>query len=801
MVFPMIFYAVFLVSLSTLSFEVLLTRVFSIGQWNHLSFMVISIALFGFAASGTFLSILDTRNERRKDAFTTRSAVVLITVLYSASALLSFMTLNNIPLDYFRLPLEPVQSVYLLLAFILLALPFFFSGLMIALAYTLVPLKTGFTYFVSMAGSACGAALPALGIPLFGEEKLIILSAMVPLTLLPALFFNRNHPPAARKRLSSIKAITFSTGLVTAGIAVFLMTTTGFFIIRVDPSPYKALSQVLQYPNTRIDQTVASIRGRLQKVQSPYIRFAPGLSLKYADSLPSQPAAFRDGDHQFVLYRLSPPAGADFARHTLSFAAYHLVQRPAKVLVIEDGGGLAIPCAIASGSRDITIVANNPQLVPFIFSHYKLPVIGHNPRSFLARTNEKFDIIHVENWGTSIPGADALNQAHLFTENAFFEYLQHLSPNGVMTMSRRLLLPPSDAIRLWAEAYEGLRLFNVANPRAHLAMLRNWDTYALIVSSAPLTGTRALQQFASDLNFDLVYLPDMDRKLANKYNIFKEPYHFNEINRLAEAYAMGAEQHYFRAYLLDVRPQTDRRPFPGRFLKWPRLKELYKSMGSRFYALFMSGEVIVSVIFIEALAVAVFLLVIPILVFLKASRKPSTSQGIYFLGVGAGFMFSELFFIKQYILIFSDPVISFTVVLAAILVFSSLGGLWTQRTKFKVLRLRNLLLILIALLLATIMGIGWVVDQILKFSITWQYISAFLLLCPIGFLMGLPFPLGMRYLLQNPAQRAYAWSANGCASVLASIGSAQIALSFGLPHIMFAAILAYAFALLAVYRR
>jgi hypothetical protein len=763
--------------------------------------MVISIALFGFAASGTFLSILDTRIKGWKDAFSTRSAVVLITVLYAASALISFIALNNIPLDYFRLPLESIQSVYLLLAFILLALPFFFSGLIIALAYTLVPLKTGFIYFASMAGSACGAALPALGIPLLGEEKLIILSAILPLTLLSALVTNRNHPDAVRKELNFINPIIISSGLVIAGFAAFLMTTNGFFIIRVDPSPYKALSQVLQYPNTKIDQTIASIRGRTQKVQTPYIRFAPGLSLKYAESLPPQLAAFRDGDHQFVLYRLSSAAEADFARHTLSFAAYRLAQKHPKALVIEDGGGLAIPCAIASGSRDITVIVNNPQLLPFIFSQYKLPSIGHNPRSFLARSNDKFDIIHIENWGASIPGADALNQSHLFTENAFFEYLQHLSPNGVITVSRRLLLPPSDAIRLWAGAYDGLRLFNVANPRAHLAMLRNWDTYTLIVSSSPLTETRSLQQFASDLNFDLVYLPDMDPKLANKYNIFKEPYHFNEISRLAEAVAKGAEQQYFSTYLLDVRPQTDRRPFPGRFLKWPRLKALYESMGSRLYALFMSGEVIVSVVFIEALAVAVFLLVIPILVFLKANRKPSTAQGIYFLGVGAGFMFGELFFIKQYILIFSDPIISFTVVLSAILVFSSLGGLWSQRIKFKVLRLRNLLLILIALLLATIMGIEWIVDQILKLPIIWQYISAFLLLCPIGFLMGLPFPLGMRYLLQNPTQRAYAWSANGCASVLASIGSAQIALSFGLPHIMFAAILAYAFALLAVFKR
>jgi len=797
----MLLITVFLVSFSTLAFEVLLTRVFSIGQWNHLSFMVISIALFGFAGSGTFLSILDTRNRGWKDYFSTRSSLVLISVLYVASALLSFITLNNIPLDYFRLPLEPIQSVYLLLAFILLALPFFFSGLIIALAYTLVPLKTGFIYFASMAGSACGAALPALGISFLGEEKLIILSAMLPLTLLSALVINRNHPDTVHKKLTFINAIIVSTGLVIAGFAAFLLTTSGFFIIRVDPSAYKALSQVLQYPNTKIDQTLASIRGRTQKVQTPYIRFAPGLSLKYADSLPPQLAAFRDGDHQFVLYRLSSVDESGFARHTLSYAGYHLVQDPQKVLVVESGGGLAIPCAIASGSRDITIVTENPHLVPIIYSHYKLPAIGHNPRSFLARTNEKFDIIHIENWGASIPGADALNQSHLFTQNAFSEYLQHLSPNGVITVSRRLLLPPSDAIRLWAEAYEALRLFSVANPRAHLAMLRNWDTYTLIVTSAPLTETRALQQFASDLNFDLVYFPDMGRNLANKYNIFKEPYHFNEINRLAEAYATGAEKHYFKTYLLDVRPQTDRRPFPGRFLKWPRLKALYESMGSRLYALFLSGEVIVSVVFIEALAVAVFLLVIPILVFLKANRKPSTFQGIYFLGVGAGFMFSELFFIKQYILIFTDPVISFTVVLSAILVFSSLGGLWTQHIKFKALRMRNLLLILIALLIATIMGIEWIVDQILQFPITWQYISAFLLLGPIGFLMGLPFPLGMQYLLQNSTQRAYAWSSNGCASVLASIGSAQIALSLGLPHIMFAAIIAYAFALLAVFKR
>ena len=221
----MILSAVFLVSFSTLAFEVLLTRFFSIRQWNHLSFMVISIALFGFAASGTFLSILDSRKKGWQDLFSTRLSVAYIVLLYTTTTVLSFITLNNIPLDYFRLPLEPIQSIYLLVAYILLALPFFFSGLIISLAYALVPEKTGFVYFASMAGSACGAALPALVIPVFGEEKLIILATLLPLMLIPASSIIRftRHKSAIKDQRSMTPFIVLYS-LVIIGFASFLMT-------------------------------------------------------------------------------------------------------------------------------------------------------------------------------------------------------------------------------------------------------------------------------------------------------------------------------------------------------------------------------------------------------------------------------------------------------------------------------------------------------------------------------------------------------------------------------------------------
>jgi hypothetical protein len=165
----MIYSAVFLIGFSTLAFEVLLTRIFSIGQWNHLSFMVISIALFGFAASGTLLSILNARRTGRPLFASTRRSAATLIVLYTATTILSFIILNNLPLDYFRLPVEPIQSVYLLVAFIVLALPFFFSGFIVALAYTRFPEKTGWIYFATMCGSACGAIFPAVLLPVFGE--------------------------------------------------------------------------------------------------------------------------------------------------------------------------------------------------------------------------------------------------------------------------------------------------------------------------------------------------------------------------------------------------------------------------------------------------------------------------------------------------------------------------------------------------------------------------------------------------------------------------------------------------------
>ena len=791
----MIFSAVFLLSLSSLAIEVLLTRVFSVSQWNHLSFMVISVALFGFAASGTFLSILDTRKTGWEQKISATGSIHNLIFLYIGAAIASFVTINNIPLDYFRLPLEPVQIFYLLVVYLVLTLPFFFTGMMVTIAFVSFPEKTGYVYFASMAGAACGACLPIFALSTLNEGRLIIASALIPL-IIPVFSIVSQYGFAKQRSISPAKnkiaGLIFGSGMII--VAVILVTSPGEKMVEVKPSAYKSTGQLLQFPDTRITGTRNDIRGRIERITSPYIRFAPGLSLKYTRRLPGQDAIFRDGDNQFVLYHLNSLNDASFAKYTLAYAGYYLIRDPQNILLIQNGGGLAIPCALASKAQKITVVEQNPKVAQMIRAHYNLPVVNQNSRAFMARSNRLYDIVHIENWGTSIPGTAALTQDYAFTLEAFIDYLAHLSERGILIVSRKLLLPPADSVRLWSTAYEALKVLQFNNPDQHIALLRNWDTFTLIVSSQPLKNGERLIQFADRHNFDPVYLPFLEQGRVNRYSIFATPYHFSEINRLIKAYQSENETGFFQSYLLDVAPQTDNRPFPARFLKWFRLPELYKSTGSRLYTLLMSGEIVILVVFVEAFFISFFLMSLPFLSIKNGGSKPATSKVVYFLSVGAGFMFVELYFIKQFILFFGNPVISFTVVLSGILVFSALGGFWSQHMSYK--GIKKALIGLIVLLVIIFLGLETVTYKILGLPDTAQYILAILILLPCGVLIGLPFPLGMRYLVKSSARRAHAWTANGCASVLTSIIAAQIALSIGISYIIAGAAASYFLALL-----
>lgn len=784
----MIFLSVFLLSFSTFIYEVTLTRVFSITQWHHLSFMVISIVLFGFAASGTCLSLFSSYKSGLSKTLVSQRSIYTILALYSMATLGSFILVIHIPLDYFRLPLEPVQVIYLLAVYLILTIPFFIAGFAISIAFSFIPQRTGFIYFLSMTGSALGSVVPALLISIIGIKNVVILSSIIP--LLPLAFMpliNTKYFLFAKK--NDYFLLSFSW-LLLCSDSYLLFSNTPF--LRIKPSQYKQLSQTLQFPDTHIISSHDSIRGRFDRVKSPYTRYAPGLSLNFTNPLPHQESVFSDGDSRTVLYNISSKENLSFVKFTLPYAGYIFLPHPERILIIHKGGGSAVPPAVHSNPNHITLLEQSSYLAETLRTHYPFQVMDCNPEAFFVRSDQHYDIIHIENWGTSIPGSSALTQDFTFTLESFRGYLGHLNEEGIIIMSRKLLLPPANTIRIWAVAYESLRSIGIKYPENHLIMLRNWDIFVLIVSLKPHQDLINIINFANDNNFDFIWFPGITRDMTNRYHVFKEPFHFDRIKLLEQSYLSGEEKSFFRDYIFDVMPTTTDRPFPDRFLKLHRVKEINKSKGNRLYTFLMSGEIVVAVVFFEALAVSVVLLIPPLMVARKKKIKLPLASLLYFLFVGFGFIFMEMFFIKKCVFLFGDPIISFTVVLMAILFFSGMGGFLSQKVDSKdPYTIIPIFLSLIAVLSIQLFIIDTAFRHILVLPVFFRYVFSFLFIMPAGILIGFPFPLGMVSLLENPFQRAHAWAGNGCASVLASVVSAQLALSFGISTIMICAILSY----------
>ena len=794
----MIYAAVFILSFSSLAFEILLTRTFSITQWNHLAFMVISVALLGFAASGIFLNLLSSRGVGWESSFSRPLPLAALLTLFSSTVAAAQLILNLLPLDYFMLPVQPIQLLYIFMAYCVLAFPYFICGMVFSIAYAGFSEKAGWVYFCSMCGSAMGALIPISLIHWFNESTLILIMGIVPLVQIPFFVLSKN------RRVKELEPNrTIWTGIFMAGLSGVVLSL-GFGLAKdlyhIHPSEYKALSQILKFPDTKIDETQITIRGRLDTVKSKYIRYAPGLSIKYKGRLPEQQAVYIDGDMPLVFYEHQQAQSLSFTDFTLDKCGYLLPPAPGTALVVLKSGGMSLPCALASDIDDITVICENPRIADHIKTNYNLDTYSQHQRSYLRNTNQHFDIIHIDNRGASLPGASALEQDYSFTREAFKSYFSHLSPNGRIIITRRLILPPSDMIRITAAAYESLRSMGIEKPDQHMAILRNWENYVLIVCRAPLIQCDFIKAYASEMNFDVVFVPGITPDTANRFNIFEAPYYFDAVSRLFSSYKSNSQNAYFNNSLSDVVPQTDNRPFPYKQLKWHKIHKAFKSTGSRPYRLFFSGEILVVVVFLEALFISFLFLVVPPMFLSRTLKKINTGAMLgYFFWVGAGFMFVEMYFIKTYVLLFGNPVVSFTVVLAGILISSGIGGAVSQLLRQH--SIRPIFITLLCVLLAGCLMMPFLIFWILDNSEPVQFIIAFLIILLPGFLMGFPFSSGMRMLTTNAQDRAYAWAANGCASVLTAVLSAHIALNMGIKALLICAIIAYAIGCLFAVRK
>jgi hypothetical protein len=798
----MIVSTVFLFSLSALMLEVLLTRCFAISQWYHLAFMVISLALLGFAASGILLSL--TRNgDRQPWWLQSRSSAITLPVVYALFTLVTFQITFELPLDYFRMIIEPWQWRFLAAAYLLLATPFFFAGWVIGAAYAAHPEKAAMLYLAGMSGSAVGALLPAIFLSLWPPEQLVGVSALIPAALMPPAAACWTHQHLIQ-RYGNIVA---RCAAIMAGVGVaLLIVSTGYVagshIKTIKPSVYKAQSQLMQLPHSRIAATRATLRGLCQMVQSPFLRQAPGLSLHYQGRLPTQTALFLDGDNPVVLYDIKNRDRLAFARLSLLYAGYELLSASPRVLILQQNGGSGLICALAAGARQITLIDENPLRAAMVANHYPLDhlrVINPPARHYLAQTHQRYDLIQIDSWGASLLGSAALFQTPLLTIEALRSCLQHLTDSGLLVLARRLLLPPSDSLRMWATAYEALLRMGITNPSRHMAMLRSFDTYVLLVGRSALANPAALDAFAQRCSFDWVHGPGRGVADSNRFNRFEEPFHSKAVDALQEAYRQDRQDHFFAQYLLDVRPATDARPFAGRIIHWRRLTDLIHSTGNRYYSLFLSTEVVVPVVLLQAVGVSLILLLLPLTSANVRRHPPPLGPVLYFLLIGLGYILSEMFFIQAFARLFGDEIVSLAVMLPTLLAASAFGARLTRGAHPAAMRI--LLGLLIAALSVTAVSTGAMITYLEGYPVTLSGPVSLLLILPVGILLGTAFPMGMGHLLPDGRARAIAWAANGCGSVTGAVLAAQVAMVSGIPMVAGLAALCYFGAIFCLGRR
>jgi len=788
---------IFFISLATLTYELSLTRIFSIAQGYHFAFMVISIGLLGLGASGSFLMVFPSlvKKELKKTLFIT-------TLTFSLISLTSYLLINHIPFDPMRISWDKNQLLYILCYYILLSLPFFFTGLTISLAITHLHHQVNQIYFADLAGASLGCLLALLVFSLKGT-----MGAIATVFLL-GLFSSLCFSLSCRRRLFSL----FPLLLACAFFMLIRLETTLF---QINISPYKALMVALRYPSAKLLSTKWNPFSRVDVVKSPAARFAPGLSLNYQDSLPPQLGITVDGNNlNAITHYNAEKEKLSFLSQLPSAMPYYLKELK-DILILEPMGGLDVLMGLYFGGKNIDGIELNPLVVnavkhdfeKFSGDLYKregVHISIGEIRSYLRKTKKHYDLIQLSisnALGASSTGVYGLVEDYVFTEEAFIQYLDHLQDGGFLAITCYLLPPPRQELRVVSLIISALKKRKISEPRLRLAVIRTWGTLTVVCKQGYFDSQEVekLKTFCDQRNFDLVYYPGIHPEEVNLYNQLKEPLYYKLITQLTEK---ESREKLLRDYLFDLSPVTDDRPFFHHFFKWNKLKEVYRSVEGKWQFL-IEGAYLVPIIFIQALFLSVLFILFP--TFLASQRSEirgvSRKQAIrvvsYFFWVGMGFMFVEISLIQKFILFLGHPYYAISLVISALLMATGVGSYLSKRLSIthRGKSVKALLLALCLSIIAYSFMLPYLFHLLLPYSLLSRQCFTLLMLFPLGMLMGIPFPLGIRWLssLSSPLI-PWAWCVNGCSSVVSSILAVMIALGGGFTLVLYLAACCYALA-------
>lgn len=748
--------ALAVVTACTLAFQVAFTRMMSSVLAYHFSFLAISLALLG-AGAGSLLVYL-------RPSWLDRAPLDVTLARWSlAYAYLTMLA----PLALVRLDYAGDDGVTLSfalnigLACLLAALPSLAAGALVTMAIRGYPEDLGRVYAWDLVGAGVGALVivPLLHFP----APSLLVGIGVAAACASAAFAWPAGPPSAR-----------GVGAAVVGIVLIVAGTA---------------TSILYVPMTGNRDLPSADRWHpLSRVQGLENRGSRSSVLLYDRVYAPVPHAVGGRMPDWKSLRLGPAS-----------IGYE-VAGPGHALVIGGGGGRDIYNALAA-DQTVDVIELNSAIRDVVdddlghlsgapYTREGVSTSIGDGRAILANRDTTYDQIHIGFTDTLSANAAqgfALSENNLYTLEAFEEYLDHLTPTGILNVSRLEQLVGDEAIRVTVLTMAALEAHGIEDPSRHMVVIRGVDPVGLhnfpyetvLARLTPFTDAElaTIRELAEERAEGIAYMAGGPYRGAWK--------------DLAEAPSWRS---FCSDYPLNVCPPTDDKPF---FFNMRRVGDIFATNTSRYtYDVDPYQLLLLTLVVLVVLSTAGLLL--PLWLARRLGRpsararpsrrrrpeveveRPGLTSLLYFGAVGLGFMLLETVLIQRFVLFLGFPTYALSVVLFALLVFTGIGSALsdrvprTQRALVTVLGAVVTLVVLAALVLQPLL------ESLMALPFGARVAISVAVLAPVGLGLGMPMPLGLaRFAELHPRSVAYAWGVNGMASVLASVLGVAIAINFG----------------------
>src|SRR5229473_6650810 len=711
-----------LTSFAALLLELALTRLFSVVLFYHFAFLAISIALLGLGAGGVFAYLL----KRRLVRFRTRAMAARLCMANAILVLAVLEIVLHVPV---ALTVTGKNFLHLSVLYLTAALPFFLTGLLFSVVFARETWRVSRLYGADLCGGAlaCLAVVPLLN--WIGGPNTILASAVV----------------------MAAAAVVWAASSGARKVAGMLMAA---FVVLI----------AANHSNRLIDVVYA--KGMFR--DPAWVEFARwnALSRVEVDRQDQAKAIVIDADASTYIMNcdLAHWHVSEWERSLMSAppALANVLRPRGEFAIIGPGGGVDVLRAVANGSPSVTGIEINPIIATTIMREryadyaqhlYERPEVHiqvTDGRSFLRSTAQRFDVVQmtlVDTWASTAAGAFALSENNLYTVEAFREYFDHLKPDGFIAITRWEFKRPREALRVVAQAIEALHRNGVPDPRRNFVVVADGDLDddgrpVLVLAKKSALTPREYAAVAAHVhdNPNLVWL-NPPAEYAGTQPLPPAAAMFRDLIQSNDPWQFA------RGYAYNVSPVTDGAPFFFFTLKTGYvIRNILAGTGQGIDWRINLGVVVLGTVLIISLVAVLLFLVLPLMIHSGGQKGGNVIGLLYFIAVGLGYILVEISLIQRFVLFLGHPTYALTVVVFLMLLSSGVGSVVSRAWLSRVLRVRWVLGGIFAAVVLHIFILPLVLVSLVGLHILLKLLLSTALLVPLGFLMGMPFPTGLRAL-------------------------------------------------------